>query len=388
MNKKNGFLPALITIVVSYVLLMLFMGVDNLIISGAIIVFLVGGGFFIYRKKSLLDCIVAGFRDYKGSLLITAVVLSVLLPLFFLKNHYIIHIFTLALIYVIASVGLNIQVGSANMTNFSQGAFFGIGAYTSALMTVKLGLSFWIAFPSAVLVAGIFGFLMGLPTLKTREFHLSLVTIAFAYVAYLLILNMRWTGGADGIAGVPKPTIFGLSIFKTVRLGGLRIPWTTFYYYFTLLFVGIGIYFAWKLHNSWIALGWNAIREDEISSKCYGLDLNKIKLSAFFIGSLYAGAAGSLYVHFVGFISTESMAFSVGLLMVCMVILGGMDNILGVILGTVLLIVIPEKFRAFQDFRLLFYGIILILMLIFRPQGLIPKKVRRYSLSTGGDHGK
>jgi len=388
MKEKKGLVPALLTVICLYVALMLFMGFESLIASGAVILVIAVAAFLVYRNKKLLETIQGGFETNRGSLLIAAAVLSVLLPVFFLKNHYIIHIFTLAFIYVIASVGLNIQVGSANMTNFAQGAFFGIGAYTSALITVNLGLSFWIGLPAAILVAGLFGYLMGIPTLKTREFHLSLVTIAFAYVAYLLILNMRWTGGADGVAGIPKPTIFGLTIFKTLRLGGLKVPWTMFYYYFVIIFAGLGIFFAWKLHNSWIGLGWNAIREDEISSRCYGLNLNRIKLSAFFIGSMYAGAAGCLYSHFVGFISTESMAFSVGLLMVCMVILGGMDNILGVILGTLLLIVIPEKFRAFQDFRLLFYGIILILMLIFRPQGLIPKKVRSYSLFKGETRGR
>ena len=383
MKNITTFLITALFIIAAFAGIVLFMSVENLIISILIMAVIVAIIIFTSRNNSIRDILQTSFKKQRSGLTALSALLVLALPFLFLKNHYVIHIFTLSLIYIVATLGLNFQVGSANMVNFAQGAFFGIGAYTSALITVNLGLSFWIGFPAAILVAGFFGTLMGVPTLKTKEFHLSLVTIAFAYVAYLLILNMQWTGGADGVAGVPKPKFFGLTIFKTVRFGSLRISSTFFYYYFALFFVFIGIIVARILRNSWLGLGWNAIREDEISSRCYGMNINSLKLLSFFIGSMYAGASGALYSHFAGFISTESMAFSVGLLMVCMVILGGMDNIIGVVLGTALLVLIPEKFRAFQDFRLLFYGVILILMLRFRPQGLIPKTLRNYHTMRG-----
>jgi branched-chain amino acid transport system permease protein len=376
MNDRRSFLFSLLFLAAVFAVLVLFMRIEGIVPSIAL---LAGCGVaaFLLRKTRVFAQVRAGFsrRNQRG-ISAALLVLSLALPLFFLRNHYYIHIFTLSLIYVLSAVGLNMQVGSTNMVNFAQGAMFGVGAYTSALLSVNLGVSFWLSFPAAIVTTGIIGFLMGVPTLKTREFHLSLVTIAFAYIAFLLVLNMRWTGGADGVAGIPKPTIFGVQIFRALRLGSVRLPWFFFYYYLVLLFVILGIVFAGRIHRSWIGLGWNAIREDEISSKCYGMNIRHLKLMAFFIGSLYAGASGALYAHFAGFFSTEGMAFSVGLLMVCMVILGGMDNIAGVVLGTVLLVIIPEKFRAFEDFRLLFYGIILILMLLFRPQGLLPKRVR------------
>jgi branched-chain amino acid transport system permease protein len=266
------------------------------------------------------------------------------------------------------------------MVNFAQGAFFGVGAYVSALLSVNYGVSFWISLPAGILMAGLFGLIMGLPTLKTREYHLSLVTIAFAYISFMLVMNFGWTGGPDGVADISKPLIFGFKIGQQVTLGNMVIPGVTFYCYMVLAFLAVAVLVAHRLHNSWYGMAWNAIRDDEISSRCYGLSLSKSKLEAFVFGSFFAGAAGALYAHFIGFMSTENMSFEIGLLMVCMVILGGMDNIPGVIVGSFLLIIIPEKLRAFEDFRMLSYGLVLILMLLFRPQGIIPSKTRFFML--------
>jgi branched-chain amino acid transport system permease protein len=201
-----------------------------------------------------------------------------------------------------------------------------------------------------------------------------------------MIHNMGWTGGPDGIAGIMKPKVFGFSLARSVKIMGTTLPGGLFYYFFVLVFVFAAIVLAKRFHYSWMGLAWNALREDEISSKCYGINITINKLYAFIFGSIFAGVSGVLYAHFVGFVSPENMTFHVGLLFVSMVILGGMDNVFGVVIGAALLVIIPEKFRAFQDFRLLFYGAILILMLLFRPQGLIPFKVRSYRLKGGVDH--
>ncbi len=362
----------------AFILIVVFMKTESLV--GALAVIILGGLVSVLAVKWAKGRpeIFIGGEGRRNEAVVGAVLLVLLMPLFFLKNPYIIHILTLAWIYALATMGLNIQIGSAGMVNFAHGTLFGIGAYASALLATKAGVSFWIGMPAGILTAALFGLLLGLPTLKTRDYHLSLVTIAFAYIGYLIILNWPWTGGPNGVAGVPKPTIFGWYPTKGVKLGSIAIPGVFFYYYLVLFFCGLGLIFVKRLHNSWLGLAWNAVRDDEIASRCYGINLSAAKLGAFFFGSMFAGAAGVLYAHFIGFISTENMAFSVGLLMVCMVILGGMDNVLGVIVGSLLLVIIPEKFRSFEDFRLLFYGLVLILMLIFRPQGLIPNKVRKY----------
>lgn len=370
-----------------FILIVAFMFSESVIVGLGIILFAAVLIYITSKKRDLRDKLQLSLETNSKTVVRLSTVLILLLPFVFLQNAYVIHIFTLAFIYAIAVIGLNIQIGSTDIVNFAQGSFMGIGGYTSAILTVQYGFTFWGGLAMAIVVTGVLGFLLGLPTLKTREFHLSLVTIAFAYISYLLVLNMQWTGGPNGIAGIPKPELFGFSLSTVIMVGPFRFTGTFFYYYLTILLLILSIVSARRLHHSWLGLGWNAIRDDEIAARSYGVNFNLIKLSTFLIGAIYAGVAGALYAHFIGFISPESMAFSLGLTMVGMVILGGMDNILGVVLGAILLIIIPEKFRAFQDFRLLFYGIVIILMLLFRPSGIIPKRLRRYKLGGGANYG-
>ena len=369
---------ALTTVLASFGLLVVFMATDDLWLSFSTMAVGVLAIFLIHRAKYFKERLFRSFSHTKRQIGIMSAGLILVLPFIFINNTYIIHILTMTWIFVLAAVGLDMQVGATGMVNFAQGSLMGIGGYTSALLAVNFGVSFWIGLPAGIIMAGIWGLILGLPTLKTREYHLSLVTIAFAYISYLLVLNVDWTGGPDGVPGIPKPDLFGLSLGKNTEIIGLTLPGTLIYYYLTLVFVGLGLFVSNRLRHSWVGLTWNAVRDDEIASKCYGINLNKAKLQVFVIGSMYAGASGVLLAHFLSFYSTENMAFSIGLILVCMVILGGMDNLLGVVAGTFLLMLIPEKFRAFQDFRLLFYGVVLVLMLLFRPQGLLPNKVRNY----------
>ncbi len=383
MKKQSSIMPGLTLMLVGYVAVVVFLAVDALPVSLSLLalyvvmtIAAVKSGFWHNALESIME------HTRQSTVIAAAMVLVT--PLFFIGNPYVIHIFTMACIYCIATLGLNIQVGSAGMTNFAQGAFFGIGAYTSALLDVNFGVSFWISLPAGMITAGFFGFLMGLPTLKTREYHLSLVTIAVAYISFLLVMNFEWTGGPDGVPDISRPFFLGLPIGQKITIGGFEIPGVFTYCYMVLAFLGLSIIACRRLQDSWFGLAWNAIRDDEISSRCYGLSLNRSKLEAFVFGSVFAGAAGALYAHFIGFMSTENMNFQIGLLMVCMVILGGMDNIPGVLVGTLLLIIIPEKLRALDDYRMLSYGVVLILMLIFRPQGIIPAKPRVFSLKFKG----
>ena len=362
----------------------LFLKIDNFLLSLLLIAVAIGFYLLLSVKTSVVENLTKALTFKKRELMISGLILVIALPFFFLSNIYIIHILILALIYAIAAVGLDFQMGSTGMVNFAQGTMLGIGAYTSALLCTTFGVSFWVGLLGGMIVSGIFGIILGLPTLKTKEYHLSLVTIAFAYVGYLLILNMKWTGGPDGIAGIPKPKIFGFNLSNSISIGSITIPGKMIYFYLVLLILVLLIVVASRFRNSWLGLSWNAIRDDEISAKCYGIPLMPYKLLSFIFGSIFAGVAGVLYAHLVGFISTESMAFSVDLLLVAMVILGGMDSIVGVIIGAILLVIIPEKFRSIQDFRILLYAATLILMLVFRPQGLIPKRVRIYRNITGG----
>ncbi len=378
---SNALYPILFEIAI-FLIFIAFLEIENLILNLVFLLIITIAIYFLFTKTKINEKLKLAGKS-KGATLFPLILLTLIIPFFFLENIYVVHVLTLALIFAIAVLGLNFQIGSAGMVNFAQGTLMGIGAYTSALLCTHFGVSFWIGLLAAIIVSAFFGLILGLPTLKTKEYHLSLVTIAFAYVGYLLILNMSWTGGPDGIAGIPKPKIFGFSLINSLKIGGIFISGTILYYYLVLIFLGVAIILARRIHYSWLGITWNAIRDDDIAAQCYGIKPTPYKLLSFVLGSIFAGVAGVLYAHFVGFISTESMAFSVDLLLVGMVILGGMDNIYGVMIGAFLLVLIPEKFRSFEDFRLLFYGIVLVLMLIFRPQGLFPKRVRIYSIERG-----
>jgi ABC-type branched-subunit amino acid transport system permease subunit len=300
------------------------------------------------------------------------------LPFVFQASPYLIHICVMAGLYAILALGLNFQLGSTNVVNFATAASYGIGAYTSALLAVHFHVPFWIGIFISGSAASLFGLVLGIPCMKTKDYYLSLVTIAFGLIIYILLINFSWTGGPNGIPNIPPPSILGHSFREPINLFGFNLPFQSNYFYLIFIFVIGALFVAYRLHHSRVGLTWNAIREDEIAARCQGIDVTWYKILAFCIDAFFGGVTGTVYAHYIGFISPENFAFIVSVVVVTMVILGGMDNVFGVIIGAVLLTILPEKFRAFEDFRLLIYGVIVVTMLVFRPQGLFPQKLRVY----------
>ena len=304
--------------------------------------------------------------------------LALLFPLVAGNNSYVIHLAVIALLYAVLALALNFQLGSANIPNFSTGASYGIGAYTSAMAALYWGVDFWLALPLAAVTATMFGFIIGLPAMRTRESYLALVTIAFAVVVHQLLNNLSWTGGPNGLVGIPAPSLFGHSFASRIELWGLSLPSQANFYYLSLLLVGLSIVCARRLHMSRVGLAWNALRADELAARCQGINVSWYKVLAFAVDAFLAAFAGTIYAFYVSYISPDNFTFLVSVTIMTMVILGGMDNIFGVIVGAFLLTVLPEKFRVFADYRLLIFGTIVILMLIVRPSGLFPKRLRQY----------
>jgi branched-chain amino acid transport system permease protein len=300
------------------------------------------------------------------------------IPFVFQTSPYLIHICVMAGLYAILALGLNFQLGSTNVVNFATAASYGIGAYTSALLAVHFHVPFWIGILIAGSVASLFGLVLGIPCMKTKDYYLSLVTIAFGLIIYILLINFSWTGGPNGVPNIPPPSILGHSFRDPINLFGFNLPFQSNFFYLVFVFVIGALFVAYRLHHSRVGLTWNAIREDEIAARCQGIDVTWYKILAFCIDAFFGGVTGTVYAHYIGFISPENFAFIVSVVVVTMVILGGMDNVFGVIIGAVLLTILPEKFRAFEDFRLLIYGVIVVTMLMFRPQGLFPQKLRVY----------
>jgi ABC-type branched-subunit amino acid transport system permease subunit len=340
---------------------------------------LMGAGFALLQyRPAVEDGIVSAFRAARGVALGLGIVVVVVFPFFLAGSSYAIHLLVLALLYSVLALALNFQLGSANIPNFATGASYGIGAYTSALLAINFGISFWLTLPAAAVVATIFGFLLGFPSMRTRESYLALVTIAFGIVVHQLLNNFDWTGGPNGLVGIPAPTLFGHSFIQPIEVFGLRLPGQANFYYLSALLVGVSIVTARRLHDSRVGLAWNALRGDELAARCQGINVVWYKMLAFGVDAFLAAFAGSVFAFYVSYISPDNFTFIVSVTIMTMVIVGGMDNTLGVIIGAFLLTLLPEKLRVFSDYRLLFVGVVVILFLILRPQGLFPQRARQY----------
>ena len=318
------------------------------------------------------------FTHRRGAASILGIVLVFAFPLALQQNTYAIHLCIVAQLYAVLALALNFQLGSANIPNFATGASYGIGAYASALLALNWDVSFWLALPAAAVVATIFGFLLGLPSMRTRDSYLALVTIAFGVVIHQLLNNLEFTGGPNGLVGIPVPSLFGHSFSSPIVILGHSLPAQANFYYLSALLVAVSILFAERLHNSRVGLAWNALRADELAARCQGINTTWYKVLAFAVDAFLAGFAGTIYAFYVGFISPDNFTFLVSVTIMTMVIAGGMDNILGVIVGAFLLTLLPEKLRAFSDYRILFFGVTVMAFLMIRPQGIFPQRLRRY----------
>jgi branched-chain amino acid transport system permease protein len=340
---------------------------------------LLGLGFFVLEKRPAIgERVMAGLAAAPVPAAICAAVIVLGFPFLLGKNTYLMHLLIVAQLYAVLALALNFQLGSANIPNFATGASYGIGAYTSALLAIHFGINFWVTLPIAALAATLFGFIIGIPSMRTRDTYLALVTIAFGVVIQQLLNNFDWTGGPNGVVGIPAPSLFGHSFASPLVIFGHKLPSQANFYYLSAALVVVAIVTAHRLHGSRIGLAWNALRADEIAARAQGINVAWFKVLAFAVDAFLAAFAGTIYAFYVSYISPDNFTFLVSVTIMTMVIVGGMDNIFGVIVGAFLLTILPEKLRAFADYRLLFFGVVIIGFLMIRPQGLFPQKMRRY----------
>ncbi len=291
--------------------------------------------------------------------LIILVVALLIVPLFL--NDYYRDVLTLTCIYIVLALGLNITVGQAGLLNLGYVAFYAVGAYTYAILSTTLGLSFWPGMIVGALSAAAFALLLGLPTLKLRGDYFAIVTLGLGEITRIVLNNWDGlTGGPNGISRIGRPMI------------GRYVLNTTLDFYYLIFFIALVSVFAMhRLISSRIGRAWIAIREDEFAAEAMGINTFRLKLLAFVLGSAWAGMTGVFFAAKMAFVSPESFTFFESVMILCMVVLGGMGSIPGIILGALLLITLPELFRDFQDYRMLAFGTALVLMMIFRPQGLL-----------------
>lgn len=314
---------------------------------------------------------------------------------------------TLVLIYVMLGLGLNIVVGLAGLLDLGYVAFYAVGAYSYALLSDYFGLSFWVCLPIAGLLAATFGFLLGFPVLRLRGDYLAIVTLGFGEIIRIMINNLtELTGGPNGIGNIPKPTLpaiqtepdfalIGLEFGKRAKTEG-NVPFheyfgiaydssykVVFLYLLALILVVFTIYVIRRLVRMPIGRAWEALREDEIACRSLGLNRTIIKLSAFTMGASFAGFAGAFFAARQGFISPESFTFIESAIILAIVVLGGMGSQFGIILAAIAMTVLPELAREFQEYRMLLFGVMMVFMMIWRPQGLLPAKRPHLELTHG-----
>ncbi len=277
------------------------------------------------------------------------------------------------LIYICLGLGLNIVVGLAGMLDLGYIAFYGVGAYTYGLLSIHYGISFWLALPVAATTACIAGCIIGYPTLRMRGDYLAIVTLGFGEIVRIILNNwMTLTNGPNGILGITSPGIYYPSFLNGFSIEHLWLKKLHLIYYVILALAIFTVISVHRLNFSRIGRAWEAIREDETAAELMGVNTFRLKLLAYAMGALFGGLAGAFFAARMRFVSPESFTFIESATVLAMVVLGGMASIPGIIVGALALIVLPEVFREFELYRMLALGGAMVLMMQFRPEGLIP----------------
>jgi len=293
---------------------------------------------------------------------------------------------TMVLIYIMLGWGLNIVVGLAGLLDLGFVAFYAVGAYSYALLSLTFGLSFWVCLPLAGLFAAAFGLALGFPVLRLRGDYLAIVTLGFGEIIRIVLQNWQdLTGGPIGISGIERPSLFGLS-FKAVPPEGqtgfaefFGLEYSSdhrviFLYFLILLLALATNLFTLRIRRLPVGRAWEALREDEIACRSLGINPTTIKLSAFALGAMFAGFAGSFFATRQGFISPESFTFIESAMILAIVVLGGMGSQIGIVLAALLLVGLPEWFRDLQMYRMLAFGAAMVLIMLWKPSGLLSSR--------------
>lgn len=299
-------------------------------------------------------------------------------------ESYWIRVMASVLVFAAVVLGLNIVIGLAGLLDLGYVAFFGIGAYVGALFSgaaasaIGITLPFPVVLVMGAVIAGTFGVLLGAPTLRLRGDYLAIVTLGFGEIFTKVVNN--WDGltnGPNGIPGIPQLNLLGQNFGDGFTIFGQQLPSFATYYFLELVVLAVFMVIFANLNHSRIGRAWVAIREDEVVAQAMGINTTRFKLMAFAIGATLAGAAGVVNAHLSTQVSPDSYVFNISILLVAAVVLGGMGTIAGSVLGSALLIVLPEKLRFFSDYRILIFGLALVLFMRFRPEGMIPSRRRR-----------
>jgi len=325
----------------------------------------------------LFETLNRSFEAHEDALGSLAVASAVVLSIYFHEDHFVLLLVITVLLYTVATLGLNIQFGYAGVLNFAGASFFGIGAYTSAVLNTHTAIPHLLVLVTGGLVAALIGSLLLLPVLRTRGHYAAVITIAFALLLKTFLEVNDVLGGPQGMQ-VPGMKILGWSFNNNIEIGGITLSFYMNYFVIALLLLIGSFILVRRLERSWIGLNFDAMRLDETAASCYGLDIVRWKITAFLLGNFLIGIAGALFGMVGSFVAPNNYTFADSLILVSILLLGGIGNPWGLIIATIIVVVVPEKLQAIQEYRFLLYAALVIIVLLFRPEGLLPRPVRRY----------
>lgn len=313
------------------------------------------------QKKDILYSIQFLTRKYRLPILAAGAALLVLLP-FIGLSQYLMRITIMIGVYTMLGLGLNMTTGYTGMVSLGQAGFYGIGAYTSALLMMRLGLPFFVSMLAAIAVTGLFGYLISLPTMRLSGPYLTIVTLGFGEIAKSVFINWKAvTNGALGVKPIPSPEMFGLKL--TLANNGQ--------YFLMLFLVTLVTLVLYMVINSKFGRAFRAIREDEQVARMMGIRTSRYRSLAFTLSAMVTGLAGAYYASFLSYIDPNSFDYDISVMIVTVVIIGGMGTLSGMFVGAILLIGFPELFRFLMEYRYVVYGLVLIVMMRWRPQGIL-----------------
>ena len=310
-------------------------------------------------------------------------IFALILPTMPFASRYVMDVAILVITYIMLGWGLNIVVGLAGLLDLGYVAFYAIGAYSYALLANYFDWSFWICLPMAGVFAGISGILLGFPVLRLRGDYLAIVTLGFGEIIRVILLNWYgFTGGPDGISGIPRPSFFGLEFKRSSEgtfSGFFGLDYSSmhriiFLYYLILALALLTNFVTLRLRKLPVGRAWEALREDEIACRSLGINPTNTKLTAFAIGATFGGLAGSFFATRQGFISPESFTFIESAVILAIVVLGGMGSQIGVVLASVVLIGGTELFRELEEYRMLAFGALMVGIMVWKPRGLLANR--------------
>lgn len=323
------------------------------------------------------DLIGRSFADHEGTFSLCTIVAAFGVAAYFHDNHFVLLLVVTVILYIVATLGLNVQFGYSGIVNFAGASFFGIGAYTAAVLNAHTAVPTLLVVLIGGVCAALVGSLLLLPVLRTRGHYAALVTIAFALLFKTFLEVNDVLGGPQGLQ-VGGMNILGWSFNDNMSIGDIELSFYLNYFLVSMLLLIGAFVLVRRLERSWIGLNLDALRLDETAAGCFGLNIARWKIVAFTLGNLLIGMAGALFGMVGSFIAPNNYTFADSLILVSILLLGGIGNVWGVIVATIIVVIVPEKLQTIQEYRFLIYAVLVIAVLLFRPDGLLPRPVRRY----------